>query len=95
MMRFVWDDRKAERNLRVHRIAFADAARIFEGPTLERLDDRFPYGEERWYAIGEVNGIVITVIYVDIDDETRRILSAWKAEKHEQKAYARYLAGRD
>jgi uncharacterized protein len=29
--------------------------RIFEGPTVEREDDRFDYGETRTYAIGLVN----------------------------------------
>jgi len=34
-----------------------------------------------------VEGWPFTVIYTDLDDQTRRIISAWKAEKHEQKAY--------
>jgi len=36
------------RNLRVHKIAFEDAVTIFEGLTLEQLDERFDYSEERW-----------------------------------------------
>nr|VFK15326.1 MAG: Ribonuclease toxin, BrnT, of type II toxin-antitoxin system [Candidatus Kentron sp. LPFa]VFK28795.1 MAG: Ribonuclease toxin, BrnT, of type II toxin-antitoxin system [Candidatus Kentron sp. LPFa] len=55
---------------------FEDASRIFEGPTLERIDDRFEYGEVRVYAIGLVNGLEITVIYTDGDDDERRIISA-------------------
>jgi uncharacterized DUF497 family protein len=39
-MRHVWDEKKNRRNLKVHGIAFGDAMRIFEGPTLERVDDR-------------------------------------------------------
>jgi hypothetical protein len=39
-MRYTWDDNKGARSLRVHGIAFEDAVKIFEGPTLERLDDR-------------------------------------------------------
>jgi hypothetical protein len=31
----------------------------------------------------------------DVDDETRRIISAWKAEKHEQKAYFDQLEAND
>ena len=85
-MRYVWDEKKALRNLDRHKIAFEDAARIFERNTYERIDDRFDYGEERWYAIGEANGRILTVIYVDVDEQTRRIISAWKAERHEEKA---------
>src|SRR3990172_8548136 len=84
-MQYTWDDDKGTRNLWVHGIAFGDAVKIFEGPTLERLDDRFDYPETRWYAIGLAEGRPITVIYTDVDDETRRIISAWKAETHEEK----------
>lgn len=65
-MDFVWDVRKNRRNLALHGIAFEDGAKIFEGPTLERVDDRFDYGEQRVYAIGLVNGLEITVIYTDV-----------------------------
>jgi len=39
--RYTWDGEKAARNLRVHKIAFEDAVTIFEGLTLEQLDERF------------------------------------------------------
>jgi uncharacterized DUF497 family protein len=93
--RYTWDDEKSARNMRLHRVAFEDAIRIFDGPTLERLDDRFDYPEERWYAIGLVEGRPVTVIYADIDEDTRRIISAWKAERHEQKAYFDHLEAQD
>ena len=66
---------------------FEDAIRIFEGPTLEKVDDRFDYGETRVYAIGVVSGIEITLIYTDVSESERRIISAWRAERHERKAY--------
>ena len=53
-MNYVWDKRKGRGNDARHGIAFEDAIRIFEGPTLERVDDRFDYGETRIYAIGVV-----------------------------------------
>ena len=74
-------------NLARHGIAFEDAQRIFEGPTLEKVDDRFDYGEIRVYAIGLVNGLEITVIYTDQENDERRIISAWRAEPHERRAY--------
>ena len=60
-MSYAWDPKKNRRNIAQHGIAFEDAVRIFEGPTLEKVD-RFEYGEVRVYAIGIVNGIEITVI---------------------------------
>ena len=86
-MRFTWDPDKNQANIRRHAIAFADAARIFEGPTVERVDDRFEYGEIRVYAVGLENGIEITVIYTDRDDDERHIISAWRAEPHERRYY--------
>ena len=61
-MTCAWDPKKNRRNIALHGVAFEDAAGIFDGPTLERVDDRFEYGEVRVYAIGIVNGGEITVI---------------------------------
>ena len=86
-MVYIWDEAKNHRNIKDHGIAFDDAKRIFESPTVERVDDRFEYGEVRVYAIGVVNGLEITVIYTDCDDDERRIISAWRSEPHERRAY--------
>jgi uncharacterized DUF497 family protein len=51
-MKYIWDEEKNRRNLRLHGIAFEDAILIFDGPTVEGVDDRFDYGEDRVYAIG-------------------------------------------
>ncbi len=88
-MRFTWDPGKNAINVRRHGIAFADAKRIFDGPTVEREDDRFDYGETRIYAIGLVAGMEITVIYTDRDDDERHIISAWRAEPHERRSFWR------
>jgi uncharacterized DUF497 family protein len=93
-MRFTWDPAKNAANVRRHGIAFEDAARIFDGPTVERIDDRFDYGEERTYAIGLVNGIEITVIYTDRDRDQRHIISAWRSEPHERRYVWNHLEDR-
>ena len=77
----------------LHGIAFEDAVRIFDGSTLERVDERFDYGERRVYAIGVVNGLEITVIYTDRTDDERRIISAWRSEPHERRHYWRNIGG--
>ena len=92
-MRYTWTQEKNRSNLQKHKIAFEDAKRIFEGLTVERVDNRFDYGEIRVYAIGLVNGVEITVIYSDIDDDERRIISAWKAESHERRYYWKKIEG--
>jgi uncharacterized protein len=90
-MRYTWGNAKNRRNIERHGIAFEDAKQIFDGLTLEREDDRFDYGEIRIYAIGLVNGLEITVIYTDRDNDERRIISAWRAEPHERRAYWRSI----
>jgi uncharacterized protein len=86
-MRYTWDQRKNRSNIARHGIAFEDAQRIFDGPTVEKVDDRFEYNEVRVYAIGLVNGLEITVIYTDTDNDERRIISAWRAEPHERRYF--------
>jgi uncharacterized DUF497 family protein len=86
-MNYVWDRRKGRSNLTRHGIAFEDAIRIFDGPTLEKVDDRFEYREIRVYAIGVANGLEVTAIYTDVSESERRIISAWRAERHERAAY--------
>jgi uncharacterized DUF497 family protein len=51
------------------------------------VDDRFEYREIRVYAIGVANGLEITVIYTDVSESERRIISAGRAELHERAAY--------
>jgi uncharacterized DUF497 family protein len=91
-MRYTWDEKKNRRNVTLHGIAFEDA-RIFDGPTLERVDDRFDYGEKRLYAIGLVNGLEITVIYADRADDERRLISAWRSAPHERRQYWNNVEG--
>ena len=91
-MNYVWDKRKGRGNVARHGSPSRDAIRIFEGPTLERVDDRFDYGETRIYAIGVVDGLEITLIYTDVSETERRVISAWRAERHERTAYWQSLS---
>jgi uncharacterized DUF497 family protein len=90
-VRFTWDPDKNLTNIRRHGIAFQDAARIFDGPTVERVDDRFEYDEVRIYAIGLVNGIEISVVYTDRASDERQLISAWRAEPHERRYFWQHL----
>ena len=64
-MRFGWDARKSARNLRDRGFDVEFASRIFERQTLEREDRRRDYGERRIIALGQVEGIGLTVVYTD------------------------------
>lgn len=85
-----WDPAKSDANLRLRGFDFAFASLVFEGPTLERRDERREYGEERVIAVGEADGFLLTVVYTDRATPggvERRIISARRSSQRERKAY--------
>ena len=85
--RFVWDHGKAALNLQKHGVSFLTAAEALAGQTVEWIDDRESYGEERYIALGRVDLAVYRVVYSLPDEGVIRIISAQKAGKHERKQY--------
>jgi uncharacterized DUF497 family protein len=90
-VRFSWDARKSNRNLRERGFDFEFATQVFDGPTLERADSRHDYGERRVIALGMAQDIALTVVYTDRADKggeiNRRIISARKSSRREREAY--------
>jgi len=82
-MEFEWDEERHHRNHRDRGFGFDFASLIFAGPVLEKRDHRKDYGELRIHALGEVEGVVLAVIYTDRED-LRRIISARRASKKER-----------
>ena len=94
-MRFAWDRRKSADNLRIRGFDFGFATLIFEGPTLERVDQRRDYGETRVIAVGLAQGLAVTVVYTDRAEPggmVRRIISARLSNRREHQAYFEALA---
>ena len=83
---FEWDAAKNAANVAKHGINFEDAARIFDGPVLEQIDNRRDYGEERIIAFGEVGGDELAIVYT-MRHGRRRVISARRAHSRERKAY--------
>jgi uncharacterized protein len=89
---FEWDDDKAATNLRDHRVSFEQAAFAFNDPfAVEWIDEREAYGEERSVLLGMAGGQVLTVVYTERGDRIR-IISAWRATRHERDYYYRQNA---
>jgi uncharacterized DUF497 family protein len=80
------DERKREGNLRSHKVDFIDVLSLFDGATLEIVDDRFDYGEARIRSLGEVDGRVYVVVPT-WRGGNRRIISARKANAGERRTY--------
>lgn len=83
---FDWDLNKEAQNIRKHRIDFTTASLIWEGPAIERVDDRRDYGETRIVATGEISGRLAVVVYT-WRGTVRRIISARKANSREKMRY--------
>jgi uncharacterized DUF497 family protein len=87
--RFEWDDEKAARNLRDHWVSFEQAVYACRDPfAVEWLDTSEDYGEERWSLLGLYGRGVLYVAYTQRGDNIR-IISARRAERHEQDRYYR------
>jgi uncharacterized DUF497 family protein len=83
---FEWDEEKRQNNLRKHGLDFIDAKEIWLEAVIELPSPQGQYGEERIIAIGRLRNRCITVIYTWRGDN-RRLISARKAGKNEQKRY--------
>lgn len=93
-MKFEWDQAKNERNLQWHGFDFADAERVFTGPSpfLVRLDTREDYGEDRWQGIGVLDGVVVVmIVFTEPRTDVVRIISMRKATKSERKEYEKRI----
>ena len=64
-MRFTWDDKKRQSNLKSHGIDFIDAPRVFEGPTFTFEDDRFEYDERRYVTLGFLSDIPVSLVHTE------------------------------
>jgi uncharacterized DUF497 family protein len=87
-LQFEWDDDKCTRNSAKHGIDFLDATRAWADRTLTEQSNR--NGEERYLTIGTVDGQTIAIAWTR-RGETRRIISARPARRHEKEDYTRHV----
>ncbi len=92
MAGFEWDPEKESLNVEKHRFDFTTASQIWDGPLVENVDERRDYGEIRIIATGMVDGCVL-VVYTR-RGETRRIISARKANSREKGLFEEEIARR-
>ena len=91
-----WDEAKRRRNLKDHGIDFANLDDFFDGDLLTREDSREAYGERRYQSVGMCNGVALFVVWTPRGEEgdVPHIISARKAENHEEKSWSRYYRKR-
>ena len=91
---FVWDRKKAEINLKRHKVSFEEAQTIFSDPNARMIfDPEHSSDEDRFILLGISAGLRLLVVchcYQE-DDMVIRIISARKANKNEQRQYGSFL----
>jgi uncharacterized protein len=90
-MQFEWDEVKNLENIRKHQIDFADVSAMFQEDMLIELDDRIDYDEDRWIGIGFLGLGVAVVVWTEREGDIIRIISARRANRHEQRQLEQYL----
>ena len=89
-IRFEWDQKKSDANLRKHGLRFPTAAQVFFDLLVEKKVQGNEHGEIRWTAIGQVGSNILHVTYTTREEgeaEIFRIISARRAAPREIRAY--------
>lgn len=90
-MKFEWDKTKSVQNIFKHGVKFEDARKIFDGFTVDAVDNRADYGEERIISIGILEGIAILAVVHTDRNNVCRIISARPANRKERERYDRAI----
>ena len=93
-MDFEWDEKKNKANIYKHGLSFEQARLIFYGITIDRIDDRQDYGEQRIISLGRVKTVLILVVAHTNRNGVIRIISARPAKRSEREIYEKALQKR-
>jgi uncharacterized DUF497 family protein len=86
-----YDPQKRAWTIEHRGLDFADAVRIFAGPTADVLDDRQDYGERRTVTYGLLNGRLVAIVWTP-RGECRHIISMRKCNAREREKFEPRLA---
>lgn len=87
-MQFEWDNEKAKKNLRKHKVSFEEAMTVFYDPLSATFDDvDHSDDEERLITIGYSSRSRLLVVAHTERGKIIRIISARTATAHERKKH--------
>jgi uncharacterized DUF497 family protein len=87
-VRFKWDPRKAEANLRTHGVSFAEAVTVLEDDYALTREETDAVDEPRFVTLGLTNlANLLVVVYTHREPDVIRVISAWKANKRQRELY--------
>lgn len=80
-----WDPAKAAANLKKHGVTFSQAALVFGDEFAQlKLD---PAHADRIQIIGLARNRLLLVVFIELEDDVARIITARPATPHERKDY--------
>jgi len=91
-IRFEWDPKKAEVNLRKHKVSFEDAQSVFSDEHALLIDDPdHSEGEDRFVLLGLSGSLRLLVVVhcYRAEGSVVRIISARRADAQERSVYER------
>ena len=84
---FEWDDTKAATNLAKHKVSFPFVTRVFLDPDVTVIPTIRPEdGENRYKAVGRIEGKLYVVVFVMVG-ATCRLISGRRANAKEDRSY--------
>ena len=87
-MKFDWDPKKAEANLKKHGVSFEDGIEVFGDPlVLDRFDETHSETEIRFNSIGMTHNGILFVVFAVYYNEIIWIISARRATVPEKRRY--------
>lgn len=87
-MEFEWDPQKAAKNLRKHKVSFAEAATVFSDSLSATVPDPDHSDEEdRYIIVGKSMRFRLLIVAFAERDDRIRIISARELTRAERKAY--------
>ena len=87
-MRFIWDAKKAVKNIRKHGVSFQEAASVFRDTlSLTGFDPDHSSGEHRFVTFGLSEAGRLVVVSHTEEDESIRIINARLATRQERRIY--------
>lgn len=90
MVKFEWDEFKADSNKQKHGVSFQEAKTVFYDEFATLFEDDYAQGEERFILLGKSNlANILVVVHCERgeDNEVIRIISARQATPSEKKHY--------
>lgn len=85
-MKVSFDPAKRSKTLDERGLDFADADLVFADWTITGVDDRFEYGETRYFTAGFLSGRMVIICWT-LRDNSCHVISMRKANDREIKKY--------